>query len=75
MRWLALGWVTLVAACANSPPLDNPSSPNAFRPSTEEGAEARQLERAEADCASQGKHAVARRVEGDTVYDCVSSGS
>ena len=62
-----------LAACANSLPMDNPSSPNAMRPQSEEAMEARQLERAEADCASQGKHAEAKRVEGQTVYDCVSS--
>jgi hypothetical protein len=33
--------------------------------------EARALELAEADCATQGKHAVARRAEGETFYDCV----
>jgi hypothetical protein len=70
MRWPALGCVVLVAACVNSAPIDNPSSPNSFRPATEEQSEARQLERAEADCAAQGKHAVAKRDEDMTVYDC-----
>jgi len=73
MRWSVLLAVAIIAACVNSLPVDNPSSPSAIRPSTDEAMEARQLERAEADCASHGTHAVARRVEGDTVYECVSS--
>lgn len=70
MRWMVLSGVALITACANSPPIDNPSAPGAMRPASEERMEARQLELAEADCASQGKHAVARRDEGITVYDC-----
>ena len=73
MQWGFLIFIGLLAACANSPPMDNPSSPNAMRPQSEAAMEARQLERAEADCASQGKHAEAKRVEGETVYDCVST--
>ena len=53
--------------------MDNPSSPNAMRPQSEQAMEARQLERAEADCASQGKHAEAKRVEPATTYGCVSA--
>jgi hypothetical protein len=37
----------------------------------DERREARALELAESDCASQGKHADAGRVEGLTVYNCV----
>jgi hypothetical protein len=73
MKWMTLTGTLLVSACVNSPPIDNPSSPNQFHSSSEQMSEARQLERAEADCAAQGKHAVARRIEGQTVYDCVSS--
>jgi hypothetical protein len=73
MKWGFLVCTGFLAACVNSPPVDNPSSPNAMRPQSQEAMEARQLERAEADCASQGKHAEAKRVEDETVYDCVST--
>lgn len=73
MRWEFLVCAALLAACSNAPPVDNPSSANAMRPASEQAMEARQLERAESDCASQGKHAEAKRVDGDTVYDCVST--
>jgi len=36
-----------------------------------DSGEARALEQAEADCARQGKHAESKRVEGETIYDCV----
>jgi hypothetical protein len=68
---MALGVVGILTACTNSPPVDNPSAPGSFRPATEQRNEARALEVAEADCAKQGKHAEASRVEGDTVYTCV----
>ncbi len=70
MRCFALLGLCVMAGCVNSPPMDNPSSPGEIRPASEDRVEARQLERAEADCAAQGKHAVARRDEGVTVYDC-----
>jgi len=73
MKWIALGPLAVLVGCANSLPVDNPSAPGSFRPSGQERSEARALERAEADCASQGKHAQAKRVEGDTVYECVAS--
>jgi hypothetical protein len=38
-----------------------------------DSGEARALEQAEADCARQGKHAVSKRVEGETIYDCSES--
>jgi hypothetical protein len=72
MKLVAMSAVAILCACTNSPPVDNPSSPGSFRPATEEVGEARALEAAEADCVKQGKHAEARRVDGDTVYDCVS---
>jgi hypothetical protein len=71
MKWMVLGYAGLVVACANSPPVDNRSSPGAGQPAADERREARALERAESDCASQGKHAEASRVEGQTVYTCV----
>jgi hypothetical protein len=70
MRWTALVAAGILAGCINSVPIDNPSSPNEIRPSGQDRTEARQLEVAEADCAKQGKHAVARRDDGITVYDC-----
>jgi hypothetical protein len=73
MRWTAVVCTALIAACANSPPVDNPSAPGSFRAPVDERREARALEVAEADCAKQGKHAVARREEGETFYDCVAT--
>ncbi|HUA89518.1 MAG TPA: hypothetical protein VL994_08790 [Steroidobacteraceae bacterium] len=70
MRWLTFACIMVVVGCVNSPPIDNPSAPGEIRPASDERVEARQLERAEADCAAQGKHAVARRDDGVTVYDC-----
>jgi putative hemolysin len=72
MKWIVLCCATLVAGCANSPPADNRSAPGAGQPAVDERREARALEQAEANCASQGKHAEAKRVEGITVYDCVT---
>jgi hypothetical protein len=51
----------------SGPPLDNPTA----SPRAEQRGEARALEEAESECASQGKHAEAQRVEGETVYKCV----
>jgi hypothetical protein len=70
MKLLTMALLGVLAACSNSPPVDNPSSPGSFRPASEEHGEARALEVAEADCVKQGKHAQASRVEGDTVYTC-----
>jgi hypothetical protein len=71
MNWTAIACTALIAGCANSPPQDNRSAPGAGQPAVDQRREARALEQAEANCASHGKHAVAKRVEGDTVYDCV----
>ena len=70
MKLIALVCSTFIVACAGGPPLDNPSAPGAMRPDVDERREARALERAESDCATQGKHAVSQRVEGETVYSC-----
>ena len=72
MNWSAVVCTALVAGCANSPPLDNPSAPGAGRPGVDQRREARALEQAETECARQGKRAVARRQEGETFYDCVA---
>jgi hypothetical protein len=71
MNWTAVACIALVAGCANSPAPENQSAPGASRPGVDERREARALEQAESDCASQGKRAVARREEGETFYDCV----
>jgi len=57
----------LSAGCMGGPSLDNPTA----SPRAEQRSEARALEQAEAECASQGKHAEAQRVEGETLYTCV----
>lgn len=71
MNWTAVACIALIAGCANSPAPENESAPGAGRPGVDERREARALEQAESDCASQGKRAVARREEGETLYDCV----
>jgi len=71
MKWVTTTSLALVGACSTAPPMDYPSAPATMRPGGEQRVEARELEQAEADCASQGKRAEAKRVEGETVYDCV----
>ena len=82
MRWLPLlrpvvppaVLAVVLAACAGSPQLAYESAPDeTTQNSTVDSGEARALEQAEADCARQGKHAVSKRVEGETVYDCGES--
>jgi hypothetical protein len=66
-RVLLAGFTLLVVGCVmGPPPLDNPTS----SPRAQERGEARALEKAEADCAARGKHAVAERSEGETLYHC-----
>jgi len=64
-----------LAACAGSPQLAYESAPDQMPQNGPvdpvDSGEARALEQAEADCARQGKHAVSKRVEGETIYDCV----
>ena len=61
----------VLAACAGSPQLAYESAPDEMTQSNAvDSGEARALEQAEADCARQGKHAVSKRVEGQTIYDC-----
>jgi hypothetical protein len=71
MRWNAIACTLLMVGCAGGPPLDNPSAPGSFRPGVDQKREAQALQLAETECAAQGKHAVARREEGETFYDCV----
>ena len=57
----------LIGGCTLAPPApDNPTA----SPRAEQRSEARALEQAEAECAAQGKHAVAERSEGETLYHC-----
>ena len=72
MNWAAIACTVLIAGCANSPSRDERSAPGAGQPAVDERREARALEQAEADCAKQGKHAEAARVEGETVYACAA---
>ena len=64
-----------VAACAGAPQLAYQSAPEPMQQGDAvDPGEAQALERAESECARQGgKHAVARRVEGQTFYDCEAS--
>lgn len=64
--------IILVVACAGGPQLTYQSAPDAPQAAdAEDPAEARALEQAESDCARQDQHAVSKRVEGETLYDCV----
>jgi hypothetical protein len=73
MRWAAFCVAALIAGCANFAPTDNRSFRGAGQSAVGERREARALELAESDCASQGKHADAGRVEGETVYNRVGT--
>ncbi len=67
MNRMAMIAAVLLAACAGGPPLDNPGA----SARSQDRSEARALEEAEQECTAQGKHAEARRVEGETIYNCV----
>jgi hypothetical protein len=68
MKVFLLACTALLLGCTLAPPpSDNPTA----SPRSEQRGEARALEQAEADCARQGKHAVAERSEGETLYHCV----
>ena len=63
-----------VAACAGGPQIAYQSAPEELQQADAvDPGEAQALERAESECARQRKHAVAQRVEGETVYDCAES--
>ncbi len=70
MKGMVVACLAVLTACAAGPPLENPSAPGAMRPDVDERREARALEQAESECATQGKHAVSHRVEGETLFDC-----
>jgi hypothetical protein len=67
LKRAVLACAAVTAGCMGGPPVDNPAS----SPRSEQRGEARGLEQAEAECASEGKHAEAQRVEGETIYQCV----
>ena len=72
MKWMASLCTILLVACAGGPQIGYQSAPDA--PQSGDGgdpAEARALEQAESDCARQDQHAVSKRIEGETLYDCV----
>ena len=61
----------LLVACAGGPQVAYQSDPGAAQSAEAvDPAEARALEQAESECARQGQHAVSRRVEGETLYEC-----
>jgi hypothetical protein len=70
----------LLASCAYvTPTPDLPSATPQAQVGTaptevEQVSEAKALEQAEAKCASEGKHAVAHRLDNGTVYDCAATG-
>jgi len=71
MKWFSLLCLVVLAACAGGPQIAYESAPDVMQPGdTADAGEARALERAETDCARQGKHAVSQRSEGETIYDC-----
>jgi hypothetical protein len=79
MRWMAATCTAVIVGCANGPPINysaGPADPGdanggfQYQSDGVDTGEARGLEQAEANCADQGKHAVSKRVEGETVYDC-----
>jgi hypothetical protein len=79
MKWMAVSCAVVIVGCANGPPVNYASGPDdpgdanggfQYQGGGADPDEARALEQAEADCASEGKHAVSKRVEGETVYDC-----
>jgi len=79
MRWTALTCAAVIVGCANAPSINYAPGPDdsmnanggfQYQNDGTDTNEARGLEQAEADCATQGKHAVSNRVEGETVYEC-----
>jgi hypothetical protein len=71
MKWTLLAAAACAVGCVNAPPIESPSAPAEFRSASEEQVEARALEQAETECATQEKHAEAHRIEGETVFTCV----
>jgi hypothetical protein len=73
VRWGTLCCASLVAACAGGPQINyesTPPDPMTTDTANDNSGDAAALEQAERDCRRDGKHAVAQRIEGETVYDC-----
>jgi hypothetical protein len=66
MRLITLSCAAAIVGCVNAPAPDDPAA----SARAQQRIEARELEQAEAVCARQGKHAVATRAEGETIYGC-----
>jgi hypothetical protein len=71
LKLTVLVWALVSTGCAGGPPIAYESAPDAVQEgNAADPGEAQALEQAEAECARQGKHAVSKRIEGETVYDC-----
>jgi hypothetical protein len=66
MRLITLGCAATILGCVNAPAPDDPAA----SARAQQRIEARELEQAQVECARQGKHAVATRAEGETLYAC-----
>jgi hypothetical protein len=74
MKWMTIVCLVVIAACAGGPQIGYQSAPDAMQQGeAADPGEAQALEQAEEDCARRGKHAVSRRVEGETIYACADS--
>ena len=71
MKRIASLCTVVLVACAGGPQIAYESASDATQSADAvDPTEARGLEQAESDCARQGQHAVSRRVEGETLYEC-----
>jgi hypothetical protein len=66
MRLVSLLCAAVIVGCANAPAPDDPAA----SARAQQRLEARELLQAQTECAKQGKHAVATRTEGETIYEC-----
>jgi hypothetical protein len=71
MKWIIPVCAAVMTACTYAPVVEDPNERGIMAPDAADVAETQRLEQTESDCASQGKHAEASRVEGHTVYSCV----
>jgi hypothetical protein len=66
MRRITFACAAAIVGCVNAPAPDDPAA----SARAQQRIEARELLEAQTACARQGKHAVATRVEGETIYEC-----
>ena len=71
MKWIIPVCAAVMTACTYAPVVESPADAAIGAPAGVDVAETQKLEQTESDCASQGQHAEANRVEGHTVYSCV----